>query len=97
MHEHSQVGDFMNFTLLYWLLFINITSFFCFYLDKRKAIKKKYRISEYSLFLLALIGGSVGSILGMYLFHHKTKKLKFKFGLPLLSFIQCLLFLILQS
>lgn len=85
----------MNSVLLYWLFFINTASFICFYLDKRKAIKKKYRISEYSLFLLALIGGSIGSILGMYVFHHKTKKLKFKFGLPLLLFIQCLLFLIL--
>lgn len=85
----------MNSVLLYWLFFINTASFTCFYLDKRKAIKKKYRISEYSLFLLALIGGAIGSILGMYVFHHKTKKLKFKFGLPLLLFIQCLLFLIL--
>ena len=59
---------------MFYLLLINLFSLFVMGLDKRKAIKKQYRISELSFFLLAIIGGSLGIILGMLLFHHKTKK-----------------------
>lgn len=61
-----------------YLVIINILAFLICYIDKRKAIKNKKRISERTLLFISLIGGCFGFLLGMYLFHHKTKKLKFK-------------------
>nr|WP_044158853.1 DUF1294 domain-containing protein [Virgibacillus sp. MSP4-1] len=55
--------------------------------DKRKSKKGKWRISETRLFVIAIIGGALGSTMGMYVFHHKTKKWKFKVGFPLLTFL----------
>lgn len=75
----------------YYLLGINIISMITFYIDKRKAIKKKYRVSEKALIALSLIGGCYGSLIGMYLFRHKTKHLKFKILVPIL----CIIWLIL--
>jgi len=75
----------------YYLLGINIISMITFYIDKRKAIKKKYRVSEKTLIALSLIGGCYGSLIGMYLFRHKTKHLKFKILVPIL----CIIWLIL--
>ena len=76
----------MNFKyiLYYYLLGINIFSFLIFFIDKRKAIKNSYRISEAFLFLLSVLGGSLGSLLAMKVFHHKTRKMKFTLGLPLI-------------
>lgn len=74
-------------TLIY-IIFINITSFLLMFIDKRKAIKHKWRISESTLLLSAILGGSIGAILGMNVFRHKTKHLKFKFGLPLILIMQ---------
>ena len=58
------------------------------YLDKRRAILKKYRIPEKTLFLIALIGGSIGAILGMETFRHKTKHWYFKWGMPFILVCQ---------
>lgn len=63
--------------LIYYLIIINIVSFLLFGLDKYLAIKNKNRISEISLFFLMFIGGPIGSLLGMLIFHHKTRKIKF--------------------
>ncbi|QSX05534.1 DUF1294 domain-containing protein [Sedimentibacter sp. zth1] len=63
--------------LLLYLLIINLVAFIMFYVDKRKAIKDKWRIRESSLYLVSFTGGVYGSILAMYLFHHKTRKVKF--------------------
>lgn len=70
--------------ILIYLLFINIVSFSSMYIDKRRAIKKQWRISENNLMLLSIVGGSIGSLLGMYKFRHKTKHLKFAIGFPLI-------------
>lgn len=61
-----------------YLIIINVFSLIICYYDKLSAIKNKYRISEKLLLLASLLGGTFGFILGMILFHHKTKKLKFK-------------------
>ncbi len=66
----------MNFTL--YLISINIISFIICYIDKIKSIKHKFRISEKNLFLLSIAGGPYGMAIGMNIFHHKTKKIKFK-------------------
>lgn len=77
--------------LAVYLLIINLIGFANMGIDKRKAIRHKYRISEKALFLTALAGGSFGSILGMQLFRHKTKHWYFVFGMPALLILQLLL------
>ena len=67
-----------------YILIINLIGFFSMGLDKFKAKRGAYRISEKALFIIALIGGSIGSIVGMYKFHHKTKKNAFVFGMPMI-------------
>ncbi len=63
--------------MVYYLIILNIISFFIYGFDKRMAIKGNRRVSEYHLLVLSLFGGCIGSLLGMKVFHHKTKKLKF--------------------
>ena len=66
------------------LLVINLTAFVLFGIDKRKAVKKKWRIPEATLLTVAALGGGAGALLGMYTFHHKTRKPKFYLGVPAL-------------
>lgn len=63
---------------MYYLISINLISFILMFIDKRKAIYNKYRIKESTLLFISLLGGCFGTLLGMYLFRHKTRKLKFK-------------------
>lgn len=60
--------------MIWYLIGINFVTFVVYGLDKVLAIKKMRRISEYSLFVLSFFGGSIGALLGMKIFHHKTKK-----------------------
>ncbi|MDD4371010.1 MAG: DUF1294 domain-containing protein [Anaerostipes sp.] len=78
---------------IYYFIIINILAFITFGMDKQKAIKHQYRVPERNLFILAIIGGGVGAILGMYFFHHKTKKWYFCFGIPVIIIIQVAAFL----
>jgi uncharacterized membrane protein YsdA (DUF1294 family) len=64
-------------------------------IDKKRAIRGAWRISERSLFLTAIIGGSVGTILGMHHFRHKTKHWYFKYGMPAILMIQIILLIVL--
>jgi uncharacterized membrane protein YsdA (DUF1294 family) len=61
-------------------------------IDKYKAIKNNYRISENTLLLISILGGGIGSLLGMILFHHKTKKLKFQILVPISILINIYLY-----
>jgi len=79
----------MKYIFLY-LILINAYGFLLMLLDKRKAIKQRRRIPEHTLMTVAFLGGSIGSIAGMYLFRHKTKHLKFIVGLPLILGLQIL-------
>jgi len=74
-----------------YLILINIITFVVFGVDKYKAIKKKFRVPEKTLFLLAAVGGSVGALAGMYSFRHKTAKRKFQVGIPAILVIQIML------
>ncbi len=85
---------FLNILGIY-LLFFNILSFSLFGIDKNKAVRHAYRIPEKTLFLVTILGGSLGSLLGMYLFHHKTRHLSFSVGVPILFFLHILLFAVL--
>lgn len=67
-----------------YLLIINAAGLFLMLADKIKAKKHRWRIPEASLFFVAAIGGSIGSLLGMYTFRHKTKHVKFILGMPLI-------------
>lgn len=69
-------------------MIVNILGFAVMGIDKQKAIKKRWRIRESTLFLIALVGGSLGSILGMRIFHHKTKHWYFVCGMPLILMLQ---------
>lgn len=82
--------DIMRYFIIY-LVIINIIAFLAMYIDKRKAKYGKWRIPEQSLFILALIGGSIGAIIGMYTFRHKTKKLRFSVGFPVILVLQIIL------
>jgi uncharacterized membrane protein YsdA (DUF1294 family) len=70
------------------LIVLNIISCVVYGIDKWKAMKGRWRISEFTLLLLAVIGGSIGALLGMRVWHHKTKHLKFKYGVPLILLAQ---------
>lgn len=77
--------------LIAYLLVINVVTFLVYGADKRKAKKDKWRVPEKTLFLLAIIGGSIGALAGMYVFHHKTKHWYFKFGIPAILLLQIVL------
>ncbi|SUB75324.1 DUF1294 domain-containing protein [Peptoniphilus indolicus] len=77
--------------LFYLLIISNLFSFILYFSDKKKAIKNKNRISEFNLLLSSFLFGSLGSILAMLIFHHKTKKFKFKFFVPIFFVIHCLI------
>lgn len=73
-----------------YFLIVNLIGFAIMGIDKRKAVKGAFRIPEATLFVVALIGGSIGSILGMYTFRHKTRKWYFVYGMPAILFLQFL-------
>lgn len=68
--------------IIIYLLFINLIGLLVMYIDKKKAKYGKWRISEKTLLIVALLGGSIGTIIGMYWFRHKTQKIKFTLGFP---------------
>ena len=83
--------------LLYYLIVINIVTFLVYGIDKWKAKQGSWRISEATLLILAVIGGSIGALLGMRVWHHKTMHKKFKYCLPLILLVQiALIYLLLD-
>ena len=80
----------MNIILGY-LLAVNIATFFLYGIDKYKAKKGRWRISEATLLMMAVIGGSIGAWSGMRLWHHKTMHKKFKYGIPIIIILQVVL------
>ncbi len=77
----------MKYFVIYMAV-INIITFTVFGIDKLKAVKNRWRVPEKVLFLLALLGGSPGALIGMYSFRHKTKKSAFKIGIPVILIVQ---------
>lgn len=72
---------------LWYILGVNLISFVLMGIDKRKAEKKKFRIPERTLWAVSLLGGALGSLIGMNYFRHKTKHKSFKIGIPLLLLV----------
>lgn len=77
--------------LAVYLIILNLCGFLSMYTDKRKAMHHRWRIPEKTLFLIAISGGSLGSILGMQIFRHKTKHWYFVTGMPAILIIQLIL------
>ena len=73
---------------LYYLIAINVVTFLVYGVDKVKAKRGSWRISEATLLILAVVGGSIGALFGMKVWHHKTLHKKFKYGLPLILLAQ---------
>ncbi len=80
--------------VMYYLAGINLLTFIVYGIDKAKAIRNEWRISEATLLLLAALGGSVGAWLGMKVWHHKTLHKKFRIGIPLILIAQTVLVLL---
>lgn len=77
MINHSKI-------FILYLIIINIFTFILVYIDKQKAVKHKWRISEKNYFIISILGGCLGMLLGMKIFHHKTKHPTFYIGIPLI-------------
>ena len=77
--------------IVIYLAVVNIAGFLSMAIDKKKARRNKWRIPEATLFLFALFGGSLGCLLGMRVFHHKTQKPRFYIGIPIIFVIQVLI------
>ena len=73
---------------LLYLLCVNLIAFSLFGADKRRARKDAWRVKEKTLFLTALLGGSAGALLGLRVFHHKTRKWYFRWGIPAILLLQ---------
>ena len=87
MHQYS----------LYYLLAVNSLTFLLYGIDKYKAKKGRWRISEATLLTMAAIGGSIGAWAGMRLWHHKTMHKKFKYGIPVIIIMQIALVVYLHT
>ncbi|SEA74851.1 Uncharacterized membrane protein YsdA, DUF1294 family [Oribacterium sp. KHPX15] len=80
-----------------YLIVINVIAFLLYGIDKEKARKGKWRISEKELILVAVIGGSVGAFFGMHFFHHKTRHWYFRYGIPAIVILQIILITVLKK
>lgn len=76
--------------ITFYFLFLNLLTFLMMGNDKRKARRNRWRTPEFNFFILSLIGGSLGTLLGMYSFHHKTRRWHFRFGIPAILIVQIL-------
>ena len=83
--------DILFFLLIAYILIVNVLTFILFAIDKWKAKHGKWRIPEATLLIMAAIGGSLGALFGMKLFHHKTLHKKFNIGLPVILLLQIIL------
>ena len=87
--------DVISVLIIYFAL-VNLLGFYAMYTDKQRAKKRAFRIPEATLFTIAIIGGSIGCIIGMYLFRHKTRHWYFVYGMPLILILQIIGILLLK-
>lgn len=80
-----------------YLIIINILTFILYAIDKLKAIKSRWRISELMLLGFSFIGGALGALIAMKIFRHKTKKTKFTFGVPIMLIVQIFLLVLFRT
>lgn len=89
--------DTINVIIAIYFLIINLIGFGSMEFDKRKAVHHQWRVPEKHLFLFAILGGSIGSILGMYIFRHKTKHWYFALGMPAILIAQIIAVILLNT
>ena len=77
----------MRNVIIYFII-VNLLGFLVMFIDKQKAKKGSWRIPEKTLFIITALGGGIGTITGMYFFRHKTKKIAFVVGFPLITIIE---------
>lgn len=82
LNQTGLIAYLTPLNIIVYLLSINLIGLLVMYIDKKKAKYGRWRISEKTLLIVALLGGSIGTITGMYWFRHKTQKLKFTLGFP---------------
>ena len=82
---------FSTRNIIIYFIMINIIGFLIMFIDKQKAKKGAWRIPEKTLFIITALGGGIGTIAGMYTFRHKTQKLQFIVGLPLITILGIIL------
>lgn len=88
------LGNISN-DLVWFILFgLNLVGLYSMWFDKKAALKNKYRLSEGYLLTISLFGAAVGVWIGMFLFHHKTRKMQFRIGLPLIIIGQLILIIL---
>lgn len=87
--------EMINKIVIIYLIVMNVVGFSSMGVDKKRARNNEWRIKEKTLFLIAIIGGSLGSVLGMKVFHHKTKHKAFVIGMPIILLLQILLLIFL--
>ena len=79
---------FTTKNIIIYFILINIIGFLIMYIDKQKAKKGKWRIPEKTLFIITALGGGIGTIAGMYTFRHKTQKVAFVVGFPVITILE---------
>ena len=79
---------FTTKNIIIYFIIINILGFLIMFIDKQKAKKGKWRIPEKTIFIVTALGGGIGTIAGMYTFRHKTQKVGFVVGLPLITIVK---------
>jgi uncharacterized membrane protein YsdA (DUF1294 family) len=80
--------------MIRYMVLINVIGFFIMAIDKYKAKHRKWRVAESTIWFISIIGGAIGTTVGMHLFRHKTKHCSFRYGLPLISMIELTAYLI---
>lgn len=88
--------DTLKIIFAVYFLLITLAGFLSMEFDKRKAIRHQWRVPEKTLFLIAILGGSIGSIIGMHVFRHKTKHWYFALGMPAILVVQIIIIVLLN-
>ena len=81
------MNHYVDQSIALWVMFMSVIAFLLYGIDKNKAIHHRWRIPEQTLILAALAGGAPGALLGMRMFHHKTRKWKFRILVPLATIV----------
>ena len=84
--EFNKIFTMQN--MIIYFIVINIIGFLIMYIDKQRAKKGKWRIPEKTLFIITALGGGIGTIAGMYTFRHKTQKVAFVVGFPVITILE---------
>lgn len=93
---NNSIDEYMKEWIYLYLIIVNLFSFLLFGFDKFKSVRKLWRIPERSLILSAVAGGSIGALAGMWLWNHKKRVAKFKYGIPLVITIQIIIYLLIS-